>query len=283
MLKIGIRAHDMGGKYSLEEANKISSLVEKLGGTSVQLALNKSFYGMENLSGKLTPGLGKTILKEFSKNNVEISVLGSYINLGNPDHKLWRKEIEKFKEHIRFSKFIGHAIVGTETGCYNSEYKYTELNETEEAFERFLQSLKELVETAEQLGVVIAIEGVERHIINTPEKMKKALDLVKSENLVVIFDPVNFLSVENYHLQDKIVEDSFRMFGDRIAIIHAKDYLIENGEMKVVPATYGQFNYPLLLKYLKEQKPGIDILLENSTVETVETIIGNMKDIYMGL
>ena len=39
---------------------------------------------------------------------------------------------------------------------------------TEEAYERCLKSLKEMVAEAEKFGVMVAIEGVARHVLSTP-------------------------------------------------------------------------------------------------------------------
>jgi hypothetical protein len=54
------------------------------------------------------------------------------------------------------------------------------------------------------------------------------LDTVASNNLQVVFDPVNLLSLENHHEQERVIGESFDLFGDRIAIIHAKDFVVEN-------------------------------------------------------
>lgn len=278
MLRIGIRAHDMG-KYSIEDFSVLCRKVRTKGGDSIQLALNKTFEDIGPLKGKLTPGLGNFLRENSEKEGVRTAVLGSYINMGNPDDEMLEREIEKFKEHLRFSKFLGNPIVGTETGCYNREYRYTPENSSEEAFQRFLKTLKVLVTHAEKLGALVGIEGVATHIIDTPKRMKRALDLVGSENLVVIFDPVNFLTKDNCHLQDEIIRESFQLFGDKIAIVHAKDYILEDGEMKIVPATLGQFNYKFLIDILKERKPKIDILLENSTPEIAEKVIKNLQNI----
>lgn len=49
-------------------------------------------------------------------------------------------------------------------------------------------------------------------------------------------------------------EKGFELFGDRIAVIHAKDFVIENGEVKTTVPGKGLLNYPVLLKKIKEKK-----------------------------
>lgn len=279
MLRIGIRAHDMG-KYNLQEIEELASLVEKLGGNSIQLALNKSFIEFQNIEGKLTPGLGKFLKKEFDKYNLDVAILGSYINMGNPNKLLREKEIKKFKEHLFFAKYLGNPLVGTETGSFTEDYKYTELNSSQKAFDIFLDTLIQIVAEAEKQGAIVAMEGVTKHIISSPKKMKIALDKVCSNNLQVIFDPVNYLDIDNYLNQDNIIKESFELFGDKIQAIHLKDFIIINNEFKVVPIGQGQLNIELILCYLKKYKPHIDILLENSNPEVAEQCILYLNKIY---
>ncbi len=46
----------------------------------------------------------------------------------HPDCHVRRKELERFKEHIRFARDFGCSIVGTETGNVNPDIVYTEEN-----------------------------------------------------------------------------------------------------------------------------------------------------------
>ena len=69
---------------------------------------------------------------------------------------------------------------------------------TEEALEIFIKNLRPVVEYAEKLGVIVAIEPVCRHIVNNAKRARKVLDAIDSPNLQIIFDPVNLLDESNY-------------------------------------------------------------------------------------
>ena len=116
-----------------------------------------------------------------------------------------------------------------------------------------------------------------KHIIATPEKMKKALDILDSDRLKVIFDPVNFLTINNYINQKEIIKKSFELFGHKIVRIHLKDFIIENDEIKVVPIGKGNFELEFFINELKKYTIDIDILLENSTVEIAKECINSIK------
>lgn len=196
--------------------------------------------------------------------------------------KWWRvkKLIDYFKANVRFARDLGCSLIGTETGALNEEYVDGPENHTEEAYERCLKSLKEMVAEAEKFGVMVAIEGVARHVLSTPEKVRRALDDVNSNNLQAIFDPFNFLTDDNYMKQDEIINKVFDLYGDRIVVIHAKDFVIEDGKVKQVPVGTGQFNYPLLLKILKERKPHIDIILEGTSPKDLAGSVKFIEEMY---
>lgn len=279
MIKIGIRAHDMG-KYSLIDFPKLLNTIKTLDGQCIQLALGKSFIdfniSIENLNSELA---------QYLKNNLEtkdinLSVLGCYINMGNPDNNIRHQEIEKFKYHLDFSKNFPGCIVGTETGCLTTDYTHTPLNDTQEAFNIFLDTLNEIVKHAEKTQTLVAIEGVSKDIISTPEKMNLALKTVVSSHLKVIFDPVNFLNITNFHNQKNIIEKSFELFADKIAIIHLKDFKVENNIFKIVPIGEGSFDIDTLMKCIKKYNLEVDILLENSTIESAKKCIHFVKNSY---
>jgi L-ribulose-5-phosphate 3-epimerase len=275
-MKIGVRCHDV----IHSNLDELGQKVQEKNITGVQLALKKANVGFKPTKGCITPGMAKHIRDSFSKYNVNISILGCYINLAHPDDKELSELLDSFREHIRFARDFGCSIIGTETGALNKEYVYGPENNTEEAFQRTLSSIKILVEEAEKFGVIVGIEGVAKHVINTPERMKRVLDNIKSNNVQVIFDPVNLINEENYDKQDEIVKKSFELFGDRIVAIHAKDYVYEEGEIKLASIGKGQFNYPLLLSLIKERKPYVDVLLENSTKDDIDFSINYLTEIY---
>lgn len=275
-MRIGIRGHDIGN-YKLED---LAQIIENKKLKSIQFVPRKIITEFKVESGSLTPGMAQYIKETLKKHNINISILGCYINLANPDDNELSQLIDTFKEHIRFAKYLGCNVVGTETGSFNREFVYTERNNNEDAFERSLNSVKILVKEAEKFGIIVGIEGVTKHVMNTPERLKRALDRVKSNNLQVIFDPINFIDESNYDKQDQIVEKSFNLFGDKIIMIHAKDFVYVDGKVKQVPIGKGQFNYPLLLSLVKEKKPNIDIILEDTVPTDLDSSIKYIEELY---
>jgi L-ribulose-5-phosphate 3-epimerase len=273
---IGIRAHDIEN-HSIEQ---VAIEVANKGLTSVQLALSKSLKNINTGLGSLSPGFAHTIGSVFQKKDIKIAVLGCYINMIHPDQQERRKGLERFKEHIRFARDFGCSIVGTETGNVQAEIEYTEENFTEQPFLEVVESVRELVSEAEKFGVIVGIEGGTNHPIHTPRRMKRLLDLIPSNHLQVIYDPANFISLDNYQNQEALIEEAFELFGDKMVILHAKDFIIADHEVKIVPVGHGMLNYDALFKLLKSKKPYITILLESTKEPYIDASIAYLQEKY---
>lgn len=259
-MKIGIRAHDM-------EKAPLDQLVKNIhdkGFSCTQLALSKAIYEFNVEPQAMSPGMAMHIKDIFLKNNVDIAVLGCYLNISNP-HKEDNKQIkEVYKAHMRFASHLGCGMVGTETGAVNREYKFEEANHSKEALDLFIENCKEVVEYAEKMGVIFGIEPVYNHIVSDIERAHQVLQSIQSPNLQIIFDPVNVLSIHNYKEQEDIMNGAFQLFGKDIAVIHAKDYVVKDNSLISVPSGNGDLNYELLMGLIKKNKPYIHVLLEDT-------------------
>lgn len=275
-MNIGIRAHDI-------ENRPLEELVREIAGkglTSVQLALSKSFDHISTELGSLSPGLAKYIANEFSKQHIQIAVLGCYFNMIHPDLAERRKGIERFKEHIRFARDFGCSIVATETGNVNADIIYTEENFKEEPFLEVVESVRELVHEAEKFGVIVGIEAGVNHPIYSPKVMKRLLDIIPSNNLQVILDPVNLLTIDTYENQEEIFQEAMELFGDRVVVLHAKDFIIQNNQLTTTAVGKGLLNYDFIIKLIKEKKPYMNILLEETKEPYIGESVAFLKERY---
>ncbi len=265
-MKKGIRGHDVvaNGIVNIAAMCKMRDI------EYIQLVLEKSIDDFK--FGSFSAEYAESIKKELGDR--KIAILGSYINPSNPDSEALRTDIDKFKEKIKYATVLNPIAVGTETGTYKEG-----LTDSEEAYQYLLKSIKELAEEGAKYGVNVAVEGVHIFVINTPEKLKRLIDDINLPNVKAIFDPVNYLTPDNYTKQDEIIETAFSLLSDRLCAIHAKDFIMENGEMKMVLPGEGELNWRLIFEKMKEYNVDVPIICEGYTIDEAQKAFENFKKI----
>lgn len=264
-VRLGIRAHDIG-RYSPDD---LARRVAEEGLDCVQLALGKAIQGLEMAPGVIHSAMAAEIGAAFARHGVRIEVLSCYINPIHPDPDTRRSLKGLFKEHLRHARSFGCNVVALESGSLNADYSPHSENVGENAFLDLLDVMHELVDDAEQHGVVVGIEAVSSHVIRTPERMRRLLDHIPSRHLQVVFDAVNLLSPGNHVRQKEIMQRSFEMFGDRIAVAHAKDFRVLDGKLMVCPVGCGELDYALLLGLLSGCTTVPALILEETHPENL--------------
>ncbi len=276
-MSFGMRGHDLCSKRSFEDFCKA---VKELGVDQVQLAFKKSITDIKFDPGMYSPGLGRYLKNTLDAYGVHVAVLGCYINPTNPIESKRQAEVAKFIEHLKYARAIGADMVGTETGRFDPKLKHNPATYTEAGYQLLLKSMREIVDAAEKLGVIVGVEGVATHTLYSPEMMLRFLRDIDSPNVEVILDPINLLDEKNYTNQDKIIDRAFELYGDKISVMHIKDFKLEDGTLKFEHVGDGLFNYETTLRNLKFKKPYITMLLECSTPERYHSDCEYLQKIY---
>lgn len=254
-INFGVRGHDVA-------ADDLPALAQKLkdyGIQSVQLVLKKSCKGFEE--GMFSPAFAQKIGKTFAQNDVDIAVLGCYINPSCTNEASLKAQMDYFVESLKYARHMSAGVVGLETGFVGDSCVPAD-NHTEEAYQHLFANMRTLCTAAEKLGVMIAVEGVSMFVINTPERLHRLITELDSPNMVAIFDPLNLLTVENYTRQDELFDTMFSLLGDKIAVVHLKDFKVVDNRLRQCPIGEGLMNIPRLLSLIKQHKPHLPVILE---------------------
>lgn len=254
----GRRFHDAGGGNFAAQIETI----RKQGFSSVQLAPSKSL----GFTGScLSPGYAAGLARCLSDAGLRVAVLGSYFDLSarGPEREA---VLRRYYDHLLLASWAGFPVIGTETGhiaaddpAYGEAYRAVEEN------------LGRILERAEKLGVSVAVEPVFGHTIHGAEPMLALLDRYPTENLRVIYDPVNLLDPAREAGREAMWEDFENRLGSRIAAVHVKDYDIREGRKIDLPAASGRMDYTWLYR-LAALKPGLDFLIEAAPDASIPAI-----------
>ncbi len=275
-MQLGIRLHDIKQAPLPERL----SIAKEQGFACGHLALSKVVSEYPTDDGALTPGYATYLRKLFAAHDIDIAVLGCYLNLATPNVDSLQKNTKRYLAHIRFASLLGCGVVGTETGAVNEQYAFEERNHSDAALDIFLKNLRPVVEYAEKMGVIFAIEPVYKHIVCNPARARKVLDAIASPNLQIILDPVNLLDISNYGQREEIIAEAIELLGENVAVVHIKDFVVENGQLVSVAAGTGEMDYGRIVRFLKERKPYIHVTLENTTPENATCARRHIQDLW---
>ncbi len=282
MLQIGIRLHDVNTNCP-EELQTIEARAAKAreeGFCCVHLAPQKVIKGVAFDDATMTEGMAMYFKRVFAKHDLDIAVLGCYLNLAHPDSVKLEEIKSRYYANIRVAALSGACLVGTETGAPNAEYKYDSNTHSKEALNTFMHNLADVVECAEKYGVTVAIEPVWNHIVYNADRALEVINGIGSRNLRIILDPVNLLGMENVDGREKVIGDAMEKLCDRIAMVHIKDFVRQDGKLISVAAGTGEMEYTEILRFLKARKPYIQATLENTVNDNAVSSRELIQGIY---
>ncbi len=192
-------------------------------------------------------------------------VLDCYNDLSNADDEARARSITQMCAGIEIAKAFGCDAVATEAGRRGVN-----------GFERFVDSLRQVMPTAEAEGVKVCIECSYAQSVPSVWTLAGAIDEVGSPNLGVLLDPANILCYDS-------VERMFSVLSDRIWYTHAKDCNVDEKGMPSFPsAGQGQVDWHRFVELMGEHgvtKLIVEYANEETAPEVHEFLCGIVADV----
>lgn len=251
----GLRGHDIADSF-----DDMCIKAQEYGITQIQFAMAKTCQEIDFDRIGYSETLAKKLDEKLKKSNLNISVLGCYINPVHTELPVQQMQLERFENFLHYAKIMGAGGVATETGSIGG----LEETRSEENYQTLLKNISKLISVAEDLDVMIYIEPVWQFTIYSVETMKRLIDDINSPKLGVILDISNIVSIENYRNQDSIINSAFDVLGEKIRVIHLKDFCISGNEKKFAKVCCGQLNIKLLFNRISEMNKKPQIILDET-------------------
>ena len=286
MKNIGFRAHDLGLFSSATDLGRCAASYKKP--VVLHLAVKKAIKGARDPLA-YDDAYVRSIHDDLAKEGVSIAVIGSYFNPIHPDEAIRNEQIARFVASLRYASAFGTRLVATETGSANPDCSYNPETSEMENLSLFYRTVETILEAAEKYDAVACLEAVSRqHTICTIDRMAKVMEKFPSPHLGVLYDPVNLVPYTGIPEEDGSVRlrpsdeaqkryfsDAFDAFGDRIKLIHVKDYRLDAQGLKVgnLAAGTGVVNWKLFSSLLDERHIDVPCTLENLNVVTLKETV----------
>ena len=268
-MNIGIRLHDTAPGTLGQRLG----FARDQGFSCVHLALSKVLpdFSMSGAPEKLDEALAAEVRGALTANRMGCAVLGCYLKLPSRDGEELRRTREIYRAHLRFSRMIGAGVVGTETPPAASAGLSAREIASDEALEWFVRCAAPVARWAEEEGAVLAIEPVCEHIVSTPERAERVLEALGSESVRIILDPVNLLRSDMIEGAEALFEDAVRRLGDRVSVVHMKDYVEAPDRPRpgFIACGQGEMRYDAVLELARRRE--LPITLENTAPENAES------------
>ena len=271
-LKIGVRAHDLGDKTSIEDLIlKLKSFDFK----NIQLVFPKALkeYSYED-------DFVLHVKDELKKNDIEVTMLGAYFNPVHSHRDVVEKGIENFKANLRISHYFDNLpYVGSETGSYNdSPWTYVPKNQTEEGYQETKKVFSDLKDYAERISSKIAIESAWGHVIYCYQQQARLLQELNSDNVFATVDLFNLLYEGNFKDRDSIFENALKTLGNKVKIIHIKDADVIDGKLVQLSPGEGKFNYKFMVDCVRKYCDDATLIFEGVKADKMDTSIKVLKE-----
>ena len=266
-MNIGIRLHDtLPGTL-----DQRLSFAKAQGFSCAHLALSKALdnFSMNDAPKLLDEELAERVKADFAAQGMECAVLGCYLSLADPDPEERAKTQAIYRAHLRFSRLMGARVVGTETPAAKNARFDALQQDSEEAFQLFLEGVRPVARWAEEEDAILAIEPVWRHIVSTPERAERLLTELNNDHVQIILDSVNLLSPENAPQAEAVIDEAIRRLGDRVRVLHMKDYTIApDGTVLSGACGTGVMKYEKLIAFAKAND--LPMTLEDTRPDNAE-------------
>ena len=214
---------------------------------------NFSTMGIASMPEYFDEKIISNLIFALDEYKIEIISLSATFNIIHPDLVTREDYFKRFNIIAKYAKKINTKILTLCTGTKDpvEKWKYHPDNDTKSAWDDFLKSMTQLLNTAEKYDLNLGIEPEINNIVNSPIKALKAIQELKNPRLGIIMDGANLFYYNEIHKMDSVLNQAFELLSPYIILAHAKD-LKNTNPIEYCAAGKGVLNYPLYIHLLKK-------------------------------
>lgn len=268
-MRIGLCSSDFRKPLKCEEYfKKMSDLKFTVTQIGVASIIETQFIPTGNIEipWKIEPDVIRLLVNTSEKYGVEIISVNGTCNMAHPDPKIREECVQRFEGFARSVKEMGvkYASLCSGTRDLYDLWTYNDNNDSDEAWNDMFDTMRKTVDIAERYGLILAVETEAANVINTPEKARKLMDDIGSDNLKMIIDCANLFHKGKAYKENvrPILKHAFEYFGKDIVMAHGKD-IRESDGIDYCPTGDGIIDYQYFMQLLKDYGYKGDMLLHS--------------------
>ena len=192
------------------------------------------------------------IADTYRGQGIEVSALGVFTNLIEPDDEKLAANLAYFERHMQYAAHAAIPVVATECG-FDPASRGVRADLYEARYGRLIDSLGRLCALAERYGVDVALEPCVLDVVPSAKRMADTIGQVGSPRLKVLLDPANLIA-------NSSERDMFDYLAPHVAYFHGKDRKVNDAYGRVVGD--GDIDWPLFLRLYHQRCEGAPFILE---------------------
>ena len=221
----------------------------------------------------------------ISDQNIELLQLwGIYPCIISPDKDVRQAGVAGMRENIRLAAKLGLSKVGVRPTSLNpaGDWWPHPDNYAPETEDRFVNSLLEILETANDYNMTIVLETHVTTVLNSPQTIRRVIERTGSDQIKVNLDPVNFVGdLPTAFNPTPMVDELFDVLGPYTDTVHIKDFYIEDRFVvhisETIPGT-GMMDLDTVLRRTQELLPNGYGIIEHLPMSVVPQAKRNITE-----
>ena len=149
-------------------------------------------------------------------------------------------------------------------------------NDTPEAWDDLVVSMRQAIQVAEEYQVTLAFEPEVANVVDSAIKARRIIDQIGSPYLKVVMDGANIFHTGELPRMREILDEAFALLSEDIAFAHAKD-LDRDGEAGHLAAGKGLLDYDQYLSLLNNIGSDVPIILHGLSEAEVDGCVAFLR------
>lgn len=209
------------------------------------------YNGRSDLSS-LSDDRAESIISTYRKQDIEVTSIGVFTSLLEPDEKELEKNLAYFERHMQIASKNNVPFVSTECGFIPGK-RGLFVDKYETDFQYLIRNFQYLCRLAEKYNVSVALEPCVLDVVPSAKRTADFIEQVGSPRMKVLLDPANLIA-------NSSEEDMFKYLTPHIAYFHGKDRKVNDTYGRVVGD--GNIDWELFLSLYHRHTEGVPFILE---------------------
>ncbi len=237
-----------------------------------------SSAGMTELPTHIESGLCDKIREEMAARNITMTALSGTYNMIHPDLQQRADGLHNLRVLASTCDRLSTSVITLCTGTRdpNSMWRRHPDNDSPEAWDDLLISMRQAIQVAEEYQVTLAFEPEVANVVDSASKACRLIDQIGSPYLKVVMDGANIFHAGELPRMREILDEAFALLSGHIAFAHAKD-LDRDGEAGHLAAGKGLLDYDQYLSLLNDVDSDMPIILHGLSEAEVDGCVAFLR------